>query len=97
MEGLEDGNLARDVEVVSPGAQAGLDHRSGRSGEGSGAMHHGLGPVEPLVQGGSVVETEDPRLEAQPLGQRPDGGFGPAGDDRRCPRSTAICAMRAPV
>ena len=76
------GHLAGEVEVVRPGADAGLRHRHGRRGKRAGAVED---DVDALQGGGErrpVLERRHPRRQPELLRQRRDR-FGAAAAEHR--------------
>jgi hypothetical protein len=66
---LDDRDLAGDVEVVDAGREARVDHRACGGRERAGRVQHDPHPVEGAAERGRIVETDDPMLDAERLGQ----------------------------
>jgi len=78
-ETLEDGDLARDVDVVQPGLEARVNHRPRGPRKGAGAMDDEGRSAKPRAQRGPVIEAEASRFEPQLAPKRRDRFRAPAG------------------
>jgi hypothetical protein len=98
LNGLVNGDLAGNIEIVSADAQAGFDERHGGVLEWPGAVQHDCNCVKPAVDGGGIVETEGAPLKAGPTGETVEFSGVPSGDDRLYAQAArCTCDMLADV
>ena len=80
------GHLAGEVEVVRPGADAGLRHRHGRRGKRPRAVEHDVDAVQGGGERRPVVQRRDARRQPELLRERRDRLGATAAEHRRHPR-----------
>jgi hypothetical protein len=85
LNGLKNGDLAGDIEIVGAAAQAAFDERLSSVFEWPRAIQHDRDSIQRAVDGGGIVEPEGAPLEAGQAGDTVEFGGVAPGDDRLDP------------